>query len=650
MRIIVLFGMAADPRVIVGIPAAVAATVALLASLRRTNRTRQQRHRGGSRRRLTAADIGVLRLLNDDLMNTLLVKSSAFELPLRQEVAVSAPLVGGARQGSSLKVGEVFDACAHRRLVLVGEAGAGKSVTLAMLEQDLLRRADQEPVIGPVPIRVNVSELVSQASPLEAVAETMGDSFGWTEAETRDALREGHLLIIVDGLDEVEARDSGIRVGNIIDGLNELTMVDVPVVLTCRAGEYRGISNPVVKNAVVMRVEPLQAAQAGRILGERAATAAMKSLSNVVADEPASALSQLLTKPFWLSTAVRLTTGNAAKLTVAELAARAGSGDLDDLLTADYADQLVRSMSVDDEKKARRYSTALAEIAVHLETTRQQTASPSTDDPTPVHGPSDVSGSGFALGADIVVHGLWRMVALKRVLAADVALAWAMALPFLIGVICTALRVGWLFAAAAALGSAVVLARAWQTARHEYFPPVRFNRKALLTRKSPLHHQAALLVLIIGVTVDQPGAALAAAVAVWAAVGLAIGGRGQALITSVEGVRPPGAALSDELTVSLLGAAAFFPICALGLGQWLPWWASAAVSAVYCGLVGLTVASAVWRRYVALLLCTRGTLPLRLRHFLRQAYAVGLLRQSGQAYQFRHLEFQRHFAQHEDSH
>jgi hypothetical protein len=48
------------------------------------------------------------------------------------------------------------------------------------------------------------------------------------------------------------------------------------------------------------------------------------------------------------------------------------------------------------------------------------------------------------------------------------------------------------------------------------------------------------------------------------------------------------------------------------------------------------------------LICARGKIPLRLACFLNWACAVGLMRYSGPAYQFRHRELQLWLATHPD--
>ncbi|MFE4579418.1 hypothetical protein, partial [Streptomyces chartreusis] len=55
---------------------------------------------------------------------------------------------------------------------------------------------------------------------------------------------------------------------------------------------------------------------------------------------------------------------------------------------------------------------------------------------------------------------------------------------------------------------------------------------------------------------------------------------------------------------------------------------------------GLIVGLRSARRYVVFLWCARKVLPFHLTSLLAYAYRAGLLRRSGNAYQFRHRELQ----------
>ncbi|MER7361602.1 NACHT domain-containing protein [Nonomuraea wenchangensis] len=107
----------------------------------------------------------------------------------------------------------------------------------------------------------------------------------------------------------------------------------------------------------------------------------------------------------------------------------------------------------------------------------------------------------------------------------------------------------------------------------------------------------------------------------------------------------------NDALLTLVAALTFGPGLGFILGIWfaelldgLP-----AVTAVAAGAVFGMSLVASWspllsRRYLGLLLSTRGRLPWRLGRFLHWCYDAGLLRISGIAYQFRHRELQDHLA------
>lgn len=77
---------------------------------------------------------------------------------------------------------------------------------------------------------------------------------------------------------------------------------------------------------------------------------------------------------------------------------------------------------------------------------------------------------------------------------------------------------------------------------------------------------------------------------------------------------------------------------------------AAVVGLFHGGIIGLTTALAAhsWPHYTIarLLLAARGKLPWRLQTFLADAHQLGILRQIGPVYQFRHARLQHHLATH----
>lgn len=90
---------------------------------------------------------------------------------------------------------------AHRRLVVVGPAGAGKTVAAVRLVRELLsRRAPGEPVA--VLFALHSWNPVRQ-HPHEWMAEELAGNYRMSSSVARELVRARHILPVLDGLDEV---------------------------------------------------------------------------------------------------------------------------------------------------------------------------------------------------------------------------------------------------------------------------------------------------------------------------------------------------------------------------------------------------------------------------------------------------------------
>ncbi|WP_419999041.1 NACHT domain-containing protein [Streptomyces boninensis] len=110
----------------------------------------------------------------------------------------------------------------------------------------------------------------------------------------------------------------------------------------------------------------------------------------------------------------------------------------------------------------------------------------------------------------------------------------------------------------------------------------------------------------------------------------------------------PYAALRHDITAGLL-AGAITGVAAFVIGWRASWLAAPPPMAALLGLTAFLAAgpgfvSEAARRYLAMLLATRGQLPWRLRSFFIWAYDAGILRTTSTAYQFRHQQLQQWLA------
>ncbi|MGW7540742.1 hypothetical protein ACWGKQ_06445 [Streptomyces sp. NPDC054770] len=143
----------------------------------------------------------------------------------------------------------------NRRLVAIGEPGAGKSVLAILLTLGLLNA--REPG-GPVPVLLPASSWDPVREPLDdwIVRALALPYYGSRPEIPRVLLTHGLLLPVLDGLDEIpeSARRSAIR------GINTAIGVERPIVVTCRAAEYEDLIRggaPTLREAPVIEVTPV---------------------------------------------------------------------------------------------------------------------------------------------------------------------------------------------------------------------------------------------------------------------------------------------------------------------------------------------------------------------------------------------------------
>ncbi|MFH8659771.1 hypothetical protein [Streptomyces afghaniensis] len=148
-----------------------------------------------------------------------------------------------------------YDQLPNRRLVAIGEPGSGKSVLAILLTLGLL--GAREPG-GPVPVLLPASSWDPVREPLDdwIVRALALPHYSGREEIPRALLTHGLLLPVLDGLDEIpeSARRSAIRSINLAIGAER------PVVVTCRAAEYEDLIRggaPALREAPVVEIRPV---------------------------------------------------------------------------------------------------------------------------------------------------------------------------------------------------------------------------------------------------------------------------------------------------------------------------------------------------------------------------------------------------------
>lgn len=160
-----------------------------------------------------------------------------------------------------------------RRLVVLGEPGAGKSVLAILLTLGLLARAEPD---EPLPVLVPVASWNPRKEHLHGwLARKLEEEYPGlanTAAYGRDAalrlILDGRVVPILDGLDETTPGLLAV----VIDALDQSVAGGRPLVVTCRSAEYEEAvrqGGTVLANAAVVEIEPVELSDAITFLTSR---------------------------------------------------------------------------------------------------------------------------------------------------------------------------------------------------------------------------------------------------------------------------------------------------------------------------------------------------------------------------------------------
>ncbi|MGV9976561.1 NACHT domain-containing protein [Micromonospora wenchangensis] len=177
-------------------------------------------------------------------------------------------------EGSLDRIATEFLKLPRRQLVVLGDAGSGKTTLAVRLAIDLLRERTPE---DPVPVVFSIASWRPQHVHIEQwLADQLRLSFPALAAGYDDSgdvayalVTTGRILPVLDGLDELPPA----LVPKAIDAINQSALILRPLVLTCRTDTYRRgndqAEGPLVAAAVI-ELQPLSAPEVVRFLASRA--------------------------------------------------------------------------------------------------------------------------------------------------------------------------------------------------------------------------------------------------------------------------------------------------------------------------------------------------------------------------------------------
>ncbi|MFE5813026.1 NACHT domain-containing protein [Streptomyces sp. NPDC056479] len=574
-----------------------------------------------------------------------------------REQARSAVVEGPSGPVSAGRLGEIgsFYGCTrYGRVVLTGQAGAGKTVLAVELVLALLENRGPEDL---VPVRLALAGWDTHRAFEDWLAERLVEEYDRHPAVARLLVRQGRVLPVLDGLDEMDpaaaSPAAAPRARAALETLNGRFhgRSPAPVVLTCRAEQYEVFSGAGrgLRDSAWIDLAPVTADQARRYLDGRALTNAWQPVLDELGRHPQGPLAAALSTPWQLTLAATVYADGGDP---EQLCARAADGSVQAHLLAEFLPASVRLHPWEpgryDTQAVQRWLGLLAD---HLRTM------PSAVGPMPWS--SGSTGTGVADShppaapdRDIVRHRLWLLAGPRRVRLIHLAVCTALValaavgfgllasltrptppLPFVVGA-----------AVVVCLWGLLQWSQPWPQPR-KLVPYRRLGPgDSCLVSAGML---AAMFATVMSIMADMtqrfPVSVLTALGVVTALVMLtstAFLGKAtsQPADAADRTVSDPRLLLRGDLVSGLLVAVVFGLVVGVGAGGTMG--ASYGVALGVVSLCAVILVANAWTRYVMLLLCTRRLLPWRLGTFLDWAYRGGLLRISGNAYQFRHRELQ----------
>jgi hypothetical protein len=178
---------------------------------------------------------------------------------------------GGGDIGVLSNVGPYFRRLASpRRLLVVGEAGAGKTVLAVRLLLDQLHHraalTDDLRIDTPVPVRVNVAGWDGGGDFTSWMASRLGIDYPLDPKVAQALTEAGYILPVLDGLDEMDPPDAEPHRARVaLDRLNEPPWRNRAVVVMCRTGVYARIrelrGDAGLHGATTITLQPLSPTQ-----------------------------------------------------------------------------------------------------------------------------------------------------------------------------------------------------------------------------------------------------------------------------------------------------------------------------------------------------------------------------------------------------
>jgi len=138
------------------------------------------------------------------------------------------------------------------KLLILGAAGTGKTVTLLSLAKSLIEEYLEKDIDFPIPVLLNLSSWKTQSITSWLINE-LKIKYGINLATSSKLVQEGKLLPLLDGLDELREdlrKDCVVEINSFLRG-SEGEIPPEYLVVCCRREEYKAIGTPLSLNGAI---------------------------------------------------------------------------------------------------------------------------------------------------------------------------------------------------------------------------------------------------------------------------------------------------------------------------------------------------------------------------------------------------------------
>ncbi|MEM9808930.1 MAG: NACHT domain-containing protein [Cyanobacteria bacterium P01_D01_bin.56] len=164
----------------------------------------------------------------------------------------------------SASVANIFqDIGVGRTLLILGDPGAGKTVTLLKLAKSLLARTDSD-LSQPLPVVLNLSSWArKRPSMADWLVQELYERYGVPQAQAKPWVEREQLTLLLDGLDKVDARCRD----ECVNALNQFIAAhhSTKIVVCSRIRDYENLGKPLNLGSAVY-IRPLTLQQIERFL------------------------------------------------------------------------------------------------------------------------------------------------------------------------------------------------------------------------------------------------------------------------------------------------------------------------------------------------------------------------------------------------